>query len=232
MKKSAVFLLLPILVSFMVPVKKSPVAHDLRVIRSANGKLYIRSSIVGGLRLSWLYLGNDGVFVVNPKHGADPVNFAMEKQDNAANTGHYTATAKMITVRYENGKTESWPVEYLNGRLNTIDGLFAAPSPVMPAGYKISGKYSSGTFYMNVGNIRTFIFNENGSFTLDGEGFINNSVAAAHASKSKGGTYTVYGNTLKLNFDTGETSSSVIGIYNAGSSRFLVINDSFFSQGK
>lgn len=231
MKKLLIILWLPVIFSFIIPSKTLKATHFTNA-PFANGKLYIRSSIVGGLRLNWLYLGSDGVFVINPKHGADPINYTLEKQDNAANTGHYTATANSISVRYENGKTEKWPVEYLNGKLNTIDGLFTGQAPVMPAGYKISGKYSSGTFYMNVGNIRSFTFNTNGSFILEGEGFINNGVAASHAAKATGGTYTISGNTLKLNFNNGETSSSVIGIYNAGSSRFLVINDSFFSQGK
>ncbi len=57
---------------------------------SSNGKLYFRtmswySSYGSSLDLNWIFLGNDGTFVRDPKNGVNPVNYAAELQNNADN---------------------------------------------------------------------------------------------------------------------------------------------------
>ena len=194
------------------------------------GTLYIENSIVGGLQISWLWLGDDGTFVRNPANGANPINYALEKTNNAAQTGHYTKDGNTLHATYETGKTEDWAMEYDGNRLNTIDGLFVGQADEMPADYRLNGSYAARTFFRNVGNISTFNFKPDGTFTLDAEGYVTTEDAAANAKKASGGTYNITGNTLHLNYDNGESTVSVIGVYKAGNSNFLVINNNYFSQ--
>ena len=44
------------------------------------GTLYLQSYIVGGLSISWLWLGDDGNFVKNPVRGADPIDTCRRKR--------------------------------------------------------------------------------------------------------------------------------------------------------
>lgn len=198
--------------------------------KKSGGTLYVESSIVGGLRISWLWLGDDGTFVRNPVNGVDPVNYALEKTTNAAQTGHYTKQDNKLSATYENGRTETWAMEYDGNRLNTIDGLFVGQAEEMPDNYPLSGSYAANTFYGQVANVSTFNFTPDGKFTLQGEGFVSTEDAGANAKSATGGTYKVSGNTLQLNFNNGQSTRSVIGIYKSGNSNFLIINQSFFSK--
>jgi len=199
---------------------------------NGDGKLYIESSIVGGLRVSWLWLGDDGTFVRNPVNGANPIDYAKEKANNATQIGHYKKQGNTITATYESGKTETWNVEYDGNRLNTIAGLFVAEAEAMPDDYKLEGTYAASTFYGQIATVSAFNFMTDGSFTLNGQGFVNTEDAGGNAKAATGGTYKVNGNTLQLNFNNGQSTVSVIGEFKTGDSKYLIINQSMFSPKK
>lgn len=192
------------------------------------GKLYIQSSIFNGLKVYWLWLGDDGTFVAEPRFATNPINYPAEKAANPAGTGTYIKTANAISVTYNSGKKENWPLEYQGGRLNTIDGYFVTEPAKMPANYKLNGKYSAYTGSAAQLIIRTFNFKEDGTFVSGDETFVNNGVASGNSSASSTGTYNVYGNTLKLTFADGEVSRQNIGVYKSGAETWLVINSKLY----
>ncbi len=206
---------------------KTRVAARVAHHQSPKGKLFLRASIFRGLNLSWLFLGDDGTFVIDPKNGADPVNYALERQNNADNVGKYTQSGNKIIARYDKGNTREWAVDYQNGKLNTIDGLYSSLATSMPAGYKLSGDYTWTALLANVGTIQTFTFSTDGTFKLHGMGAVNTPQTSAISQENKGGTYSISGNTLRLSYNTGEKSVALIGIYQ---NSYIVLNNNYFKK--
>lgn len=191
------------------------------------GTLYLESYIVGGLRIGWLWLGDDGTFVRDPKFGVDPVNIAMEKEHNANNAGTYTKKGNTISVTFYNGKKENWPMEYNNGKLNTIDGWFVATQTALPANYKLNGKFSASFYTGNISKQQTYTFNNDGTLTISGVATVRTGVTGATAGSSQKGSYSIKGNTLTIKMENGEQTLAVIGVL-PGSKPSLIINDAMF----
>lgn len=197
---------------------------------AGKGTLYLQSYIVGGLSISWLWLGDDGSFVKNPVMGADPINMAVEKTQNATNSGTYIKRGNVISVSYYSGKKEDWKMEYLDGKLNTIDGWFVAPQKGLPANYKLSGKFTGNFKIGNIGKQQTYIFNKDGSFTLSGMATVNvDGAGGTAAGDSQKGTYSIKGNTLKIKMHNGDESTALIGLI-PGAKPAIIINYSMFMQ--
>ena len=206
-----------------------------------NGKLYLLSGIVGGLNLSWLYLGDNGELVMNPLHGVDPLNYEAEKQDNS-NVGTYQINGNQLNITWLSGKTESWPLETKDGDYSSINGLMAGRQDGLPEGYTINGTYGCTLSTANVAASRTFAFSNDGTFQLQGNGYINSNDhetegaqsdgATSQAQSNTAGTYGIRGNTLFLNFNNGEKQAAVITVFDAGNSQQLVINENYFPLHK
>lgn len=193
----------------------------------SKGTLYLENSIAGGLRLYWLYLGDDGTFVKDPKFGVDPVNYTLEKQNNSLNVGTYKKTHDMIMVTYANGKTETWKIEYLNGTLNTIDGLYASIESPLPSNFKLNGSFTANLYTTSIASTQTYTFNNDGNVTLTGLGAIRNDATNATASSQKRGTYFIKGNTISINFTNEQPLRAVIGFL-PGTKPSVIINETLF----
>ncbi len=199
-------------------------------VAQRKGTLYLQSYIVGGLRIGWLWLGDDGTFVLNPIRGVDPVNMAIEKEQNAANAGTYTKKGNTISVTYYTGKKENWPMEYDGARLNTIDGWFVAPQKGMPAGYKLNGKYTANFHVGYVSKQQTYTFKNDGTLTLSSQATVNTGVGGGTATgAAEKGTYTIKGNTLNIMMANGDKSIAVIGVM-PGAKPSLIINYTMYQQ--
>lgn len=103
------------------PAKK-PVTPPATAKTASRGSVYLRTVMFNGLSITWVYLGNDGVIVWDPKHGVDPVNVAAEKADNSANTGTYKLAGNKLLVNWQNGKSAEMSVEYNGKAISAIDG--------------------------------------------------------------------------------------------------------------
>ncbi len=194
------------------------------------GTLYLQSYIVGGLSIGWLWLGDDGNFVKNPVMGADPINMAVEKTQNAANSGTYTKNGNVISVTYFTGKKENWQMEYLEGKLNTIDGWFVAPQKGMAANYKLKGKFTGNFKVGYVSKQQTYTFNNDGTLTLSGMATVNvDGAGGTSTAEPEKGTYTIKGNTLNIKMNNGDQSIALIGLI-PGAKPSIIINYTMFMQ--
>ena len=197
-------------------------------VAPSKGTLYLQSYIVGGLRIGWLWLGDDGTFVRDPKFGVDPVNTAMEKEHNAASAGTYTKNGKIIAVTYYSGKKENWAMEYDNGKLNTIDGWFVEAQKGLPANYKLEGKFSANFHIGYVSKQQTYTFNNDGTLTLTGQATVNTGVGGGTATAgAEKGTYVIKGNTMTIKMANGDNSIAVIGFL-PGTKPAIIINNAMF----
>jgi hypothetical protein len=195
-----------------------------------DGTLYLQSYIVGGLSIGWLWLGDDGSFVKNPVSGANPIDLAAEKEGNAANTGTYTKNGDVISVTYLNGKTEDWKMEYLDGRLNTIDGWFATAQEGLPDNYKLNGNFTGNFKIGYVSKQQTYSFSNDGTLQLTGMATVNVDGAGGTATGDpQKGTYTISGNTLRINMNNGDQSVALIGVI-PGDKPSIIINYTMFMQ--
>ena len=186
-----------------------------------------------GLSLSWIYLGNDGTIVQDPKNGVDPVDINLEKQTNAENVGTYKINDKKIEVIWQNGKTAEWSIEYQKGEISAIDGGVVTLQKGMPSGYMLDGQYAASAMLPNVGQIKTFVFKPNGTFTLNTMGVVQTEDVGSTAEANTKGTYSIKGNTMKINFDNGQKIIAVITVFGSGDEKkFLILNNSSFPQEK
>ncbi len=199
-------------------------------VENSKGTLYLQSYIVGGLQIGWLWLGDDGNFVKNPVRGADPLNIAAERELNTANTGTYTKNGDVIAVTYQDGKKEDWKMEYLDGRLNTIDGWFVQEQEGLPNNYKLNGSFTGNFKIGYVGKQQTYTFRDDGSFSLGSTATVNVDGAGGTATgEPESGTYAIKGNTLHLTMNNGDQSVALIGVI-PGDKPSIIINYSMFTQ--
>ncbi|MDQ6757131.1 MAG: hypothetical protein M3004_09360 [Bacteroidota bacterium] len=205
---------------------------------NSNGKLYFRtlmlmSSYGNSLELSWLFLGNNGTIVRDPKHGVNPINFSAELADNADNAGKYKISNNKLNVTWQNGRTENWGLEYDHGELSAVDGGLVSRPDALPANYKISGQYAASAVLPGVSSVQTFVFSKDGTFTLNRLGTVHTAEVGGKSESNSNGTYTIGGNTLHLNFANGEKQVATIWMWDQGNGKHhLVINKSSFPQEK
>ena len=200
--------------------------NDVRVSldKVAKGKLYLRHIrwlTNGNTSLNWYFLADNGTIVVDPVHGANPVNLFAERMDNMKNVGTYALTKNLLKVQWVNGTTSEVGVEYKNGEIISIDAMSIVMRQYgVPAGFKLNGTYSGVLSAGGVSSGRTFKFSVNGTFSLQNTGYVSNSATNAMSTNSNAGKYTISGNTLIINFDDGKVEKSTIAIWD----NRLVIN--------
>jgi hypothetical protein len=201
------------------------------------GKLYFRTMSWMNqygvtLDLSWIFLGDNGMIVSDPKHGVNPVNFQAELADNAGNVGKYSISNKKMNITWQNGKATEWSLERdAKGELSAIDGGLVSRPAALPNNYKLSGQYAAGAFLPNVSSVQTLVFKPDGSFTQNKSGAVHNNDMSALSKSDSKGTYNISGNTLILNYDNGVKLVAVIWLWDQGNGKkYLVINRSSFPQ--
>ena len=204
---------------------------------SSNGKLYFRtmswySSYGITLDLNWIFLGNDGTFVRDPKNGVNPINYAAELQNNADNVGKYKIEGKKLYLTLNKNRTATWGLEYNDkGEISAMDAGLVTRPKAMPANYTLNGQYAASAVLPNVSSVHTLVFSHDGTFTLNKQGAVSTSDMSAISKSDSKGTYKITGNTLWLNFDNGETHTGTIWIWELDKGkRNLVINRSYFPQ--
>jgi hypothetical protein len=200
---------------------------------SKDGKLYLRTTLFNGLSISWVYLGNDGMIVLNPKNGVDPLDIEQEKQNNAGNVGAYKINDNKMQITWLDGKTTEWSLEYDKGEMSAMDGGLVSLQTGLPAGYMLDGQYAASAMLPNVGQIRTFVFKPDGTFTLNTMGVVQTEDMGSTSQNDQKGTYTINGNTMRINFENGDKVVGVITVFGSGDEKkFLVLNNSSFPQQK
>jgi len=184
--------------------------------KASKGKLYLRHIrwLTGGTSLNWYFFADNGTIVLDPKHGANPVNLAEERVDNMKNMGTYSISNNLLKIKWVNGLTTEVEVEYKNGELIRIDAFsIVMRLKEFPANYKLNGTYSG---VMGVGNVaqgRTFSFSNNGTFTSLNTGYVSTGMGNAIAEKNNSGNYSINGNTLVLNYADGNIEKAPIAIW-------------------
>lgn len=201
-----------------------------------DGKLYMRTVMWSGTygsstEISWIYLGDDGTIVYNPKHGVDPINMQEEKKDNAAYTGTYKIEGNKINVTWSNGKAESWTLEKDGSKYSAINGGLVSEPEALPNNYKLEGKFSAGGVLPNVASSSDLVFKNDGTFTLSDLVTVSTEGGGASANNLNAGKYEINGNTLVLNFNNGTKEISPITKWESGK-RFLVIGPNSYPEEK
>ena len=195
------------------------------------GKLYLNTTMwSGSLSIKWIWIGADGSIVVDPKHGVDPIDIAAETKDNAANTGTFKVVNTDLVITWKNGKSEKWGFEKKGADFSYLNVGVLTKQPSMAANYKLTGKFSAGAVTANLAATSTLVFSGDGKFTEGRMGSVSTPQDGASSSDRRTGTYNITGNTLKLNYSSGEKVAAVIAIMDIGGRKWLIINDSSYPQ--
>lgn len=199
-----------------------------------DGKLFLRTVMwSGSLEISWVYLGNDGTIIFNPKNGVNPVNITAETANNKANTGSYKIVGDQLQITWKNGKTASWSFEKTDGEFSAIDGGLLSKPEVLPTNYKLNGQYAAGTVTANLSSSSTLIFTPDGKFTESRYGAVSTAETGASSSDQRAGTYQISGNTMKLKYNSGEIYIAVVGLYRISDKlTYFIINNSSYKHEK
>ena len=202
---------------------------------SADGTTYLRTLYTafggGSLTISWIYLGNDGTVVYNPKHGVNPVNIEAEKGDNAENVGSYKIQDDKIKITWSNGKTDEWSIEKKDGEISIIDGGITTVPNRFKKGETIEGSYSAMALGGSFSRVETMTFRKDGTFGTSTSTAVNNDYVSEIGENSSEGTYELNGNTLRMRFKDGKEQVANIAHWKEdGEKLTLVINNSSFPQ--
>lgn len=203
---------------------------------NANGKIYFRtfswySPHGSTLELTWIFLGDNGTIIINPKNGVNPVNYSAELKNNAKNVGKYNIAGDKLNIIWSGGKADQWSLAFDKLGISVMNGGIVTRPQAMPANYKLSGQYAAGAVLSNVASFQTMVFSKDGTFKLNKAGYVSTADVSATSTSDSKGTYKIAGNTLWLNFDNGDVQISVLYImtYPDGKKR-LIINQSSFAQ--
>lgn len=123
--------------------------------RAVNGKLYLRSlrSVLSGYTdLEWFFLGDNGVIILNPMFGTNPINPSLEQTQNFNKVGLYTIGKKSLDVAWLNGYKTSYPLEMSKGEIESLDGGVMVRQNGLPDNLKLNGTYDGTMFF---GSIRS-----------------------------------------------------------------------------
>lgn len=207
-------------------------AESSSSVAAATGKLFLRTTMwSGSLSIEWIYLGNDGTIVFNPKNGVNPVNIAAEIKNNQSATGTYKVVGTMLQIKWKDGKSANWNFEKTKGEYSAIDGGITVIPDVLPANYKLNGSYSAGAVTANLSASSTLNFTPDGKFTEGRYGAVSTAETGASSADKRAGTYTITGNTLKLKYNNGENYVAVVGIYKISNTlTYFIINNSSYKQ--
>jgi hypothetical protein len=201
----------------------------------AKGKLYLRTQMVSYpssyLNINWIFLGEDGTIVYDPVNGVNPINYAAERANNGANVGTYKIEGDQLVVNLEDGKSTSQRIETRNGNISYIDGGIASLQTGVPSGFKLNGQYAGGAITKNLASSHTYVFHDDGTFSLGRLGSVNTESEAgtAKSEDARSGRYHIKGNTLTLDFEDGTKEKAAIAIMDMGKGvQYLVINQTGF----
>lgn len=226
--------LLFILVSCTSATNSATEAENENSVASTSGKLFLKTTMYGSsLNISWVYLGNDGSIVYNPKHGVNPINITAENTDNTASSGNYKVVGNTFQIKWKNGKSENWSFEKTKGEYSAINGGIVTQATALPVNYKLNGSYSGGAVTANLSSSSTLNFTSDGKFTEGRLGAVSTAEVGASSADKRAGTYVVNGNTLKLKYNSGENYVAVVGIYKISDKlTYFIINSSSYKQEK
>jgi hypothetical protein len=219
-------------------IQKPQAAVVKQTYSGTTGKLYLRTfgRVYGGrysLDINWVFLGADGTIVYDPVSGVDPIDYKTEERHNSNKIGKYKLAGKKMFITWRNGKKEEWGIETKGAELTVLDGGIVTRQARMPAAYRLDGQFAASAVMPNLGSVRTFVFSKDGSFTLNTLGTVTTPDVAAQKEWDQKGTYFITGNTLTLQFASGEKKKSLICIWDMGDgTKSLVINGSYFPQEK
>lgn len=202
---------------------------------SGNGTVYLRTFYTafggGSLSISWIYLGNDGTIVHNPKHGVDPINIEAEKKDNEDNVGSYQIEGDKLKIVWSNDKKDEWSIEKEKGEITIIDGGIATVPDKFQKGETIKGKFAAMAVGSSFSRVQSFVFKKDGKFDLVTSTAVSNDYVSNYGENNKEGTYELEGNTLRLEFEDGRKEMATITHWKEDDGKLhLVINNSSFPQ--
>lgn len=198
--------------------------------RATNGKMYLRSMrwiATGYTELSWFFLGDNGLIVVDPKFGSNPVNPALEQSDNDNNVGVYTVGNGTLDVKWLNGKTTAYGMKTRNGEIIELDaGGIMVRQKGMPENYKLNGTYKGSISFAEVSSSATYTFLPDGTVSVNYTG----TAAQGRAEKSMQGKYYIKGTNLLMSFADGTKINANVGIFDGADNNNIVINKTWLTK--
>lgn len=207
----------------MAILSNSCVKDDADDTNNTSGKLYLRSlySIVTGIvSIDWYYLGDNGVFVKNPKNGVQPINIEAEKANNLQNTGTYTIYEEngnsYIKITWTGNSTTTMQLKYKNGDIVEMDIMGTMMRQTgLPKGYTLNGKFKGYSTDLS------FDFANDGSFVLKDYDY------NTQKWETLTGNYTITGNNLKLKVNGGTVLDALLAEIDVNT---LIINREYYER--
>lgn len=201
-------------------------------LKATGGKTYIRSIrwiATGYTELSWYFFGDNGVVVVNPVAGTNPINYATEQKDNFKNVGYYTIGNNQVTIKWLNGTSSIIALTYRNGEIIEMDaGGIMVRQKGLADNYKLSGTFKGAISFAGAAAASTYTFTRDGKITVTKTGFTNTQDANGQSINTKSGTYRIKGNTIFLSYNDGTAENANIGIFD-GSPAKMVLNNNWLT---
>ncbi len=195
-----------------------------------NGKVYLRSMrwiATGNTELSWFFLGDNGLIIVNPKFGLNPVNPNLEQVNNYINVGLYTIGKGTLDVKWLNGKTTSYGMKTRDGDIIELDaGGIMVRQKGLPGNFKLNGTYQGSISLGEVSSSATYTFRTDGTVSVNYMG----TAAQGRAENNKQGKYYIKGTNLEMSFTDGTNIIANIGTADGTANSNIVINNTWFTK--
>lgn len=224
MKK--LFLLPLCLFIFLLACNNSSSVHTSQNDTEENGKLYVRTfwwAMNNTMEISWIYIGDDGTIVKNPKHGNSPVNSTAEMKDNAAYTGTYKLREDEMNITWSTGQTETWLVEQKNGVFTALNKGAVTVADPLSEDFHFQKDFSAADFIEGENFLHRIQFNTDG--TCEFKKFNGTESAITDGTK---GTYSISGDTLVVQMAGKKAAANIAVLDGTGSNtKHLVVNTNY-----
>ncbi len=198
--------------------------------RATNGKMYLRSMrwiATGNTELTWFFLGDNGVIVVDPKFGTNPVHSDLEQAANDINVGLYTFGNGTLDVKWLNGKSTSYGMKTRNGEIIELDaGGIMVRQKGLPENYKLNGTYKGSISFDEVSSSANYTFLPDGTVNVNYTG----TAAQGRAENSKQGKYYIKGTNLLMSFVDGTKINANVGTTDGIGNSNIVINKTWLTK--
>jgi hypothetical protein len=171
----------------------------------------------------WYFLADGRYLNDAPKEELTPKGLEPVCAKYPGECGKYTVAGGKLNLTPNKGKP--WTTDFApagaNWKIGGVDCQRITSS--FASGGKLSGTYTSGQAYGGIATATTFVFNPDGSYTVEKVGAVRSGGAGATSSSAARGAYRLSGNTLELSAN-GASSRHLIYEVPAGKGTQLVVD--------
>lgn len=172
----------------------------------------------------WYFLADGRYLNDAPREELSPKGMDPVCAKYPGECGRYALAGGKLNLTPNKGKVWTTDFAPAAGGNWTIGGVACQRiTASYPANAKLNGKYTSGSAYGGIASATTFVFNPDGSYTVEKVGSVRAGGTGATSASSVRGAYRLSGNTLELS-ENGATTRHLIYEIPAGTGTQMVVD--------